>query len=341
MPRPTIQDVARAAGVSKSTVSRVLNGVEDYVDANTRRQVEKAIAELEYRPNALARSLITKRSLAVGLLISDVANAFYHPVIHGVEQIAIEAGYDTFLCNTNYEVERGLHFIRSLMSKNVDGVLIMSSSVSDEWIAELARHNVPTVALDWKPNISEGPLGVIAVDFAAGIQQAVEHLVNLGHCRFVHVAGPLNLPTSLLRYEAFLRALAWHDIPAADVALLEGNLQFEGGQRVLTRLLELSPRPTAVFAANDLTALGLISGARERGLRIPDDLSVVGLDDIALADQSSPPLTTIRLPKLEIGRSAMQMLLTLMHSDGAACPVHEALVKSSFVERQSTAAPRN
>lgn len=338
--RPTIRDVARLAGVSHTTVSFVINAVPHIsISEATRRRVALAIAQLDYRPNALARSLVTKRSLAIGLLISDVANSFYHPVIQGVEHIAIMAGYDTFLCNTDYDIDRGLHFVRSLMSKNVDGVLIMSSSVSDAWIAELVAQQVPVVALDWEPTMTDEALGVIAVDFETGIRQAVDHLIELGHRRFAHVGGPLGLRTSRLRRDAFLAALGAHQIPAADVVVLEGNLQINGGQRALDELLALSPRPTAVFAANDLTALGLMWEARDRGLSIPDDLSIIGIDDIALASQTSPPLTTIGLPKREIGTLAMEMLLALMRDSAVAPAMHTATVVSALVKRHSTAAP--
>lgn len=336
MSRPTIADVAQAAGVSKSTVSRVLSGNVDYMRPQTRARVEQAIAELGYRPSRVARSLTSKRTYTAALLVSDVGNPFYPEVIHGVEDLALSHGYDVFLCNTNYNTARGLTFVRSLADKQVDGVLIMSSSMSDEWLAELARHAIPTVVLDWDLPNPPPTVGIIGVDYRPGIYAAVEHLLALGHTRFAHVSGPLHLRTSHLRRDAFLQALSGHGIDPDGVVTIEGNLRINGGRAALAQLLALPRPPTAVFAANDLTAMGLVRAARARGLRVPQDMSVVGLDDIWLVADMEPPLTTVALPRYEIGRIAMDMLLGLLQTPPAA-PYRQ--VQTWLVTRDSTAAP--
>jgi LacI family transcriptional regulator len=341
MPRAKIADVARVAKVSKSTVSRVLSGNTDYMRDETRERVLSAIAALNYRPSGVARSLVLKRTHTVGLLISDVGNPFYSEVIHGAEDVAIAHGYGLFLCNTNYDLQRGWVYIQSLADKQVDGVLILSSSMSDEWLLELARHQIPAVVVDW--NVRQAvasALHVITQDFETGIQEAADHLVGLGHRRLAHVSGPLDLETSRIRRDAFLKALAVNGIDSAQVQVVEGNLRTDGGRRALAQLLELPTRPTAVFAANDLTAIGIIWAVRDCGLRVPEDLSVVGLDNIQLATEITPALTTVALQRYELGSMCMQMLLDLRSSKHSCPETSHSEMVSHLVVRQSTAPPR-
>lgn len=342
MSRATIADVARIAKVSKSTVSRVLSGNTDYMRDETRERVLGTIAALNYRPSGVARSLVLKRTHTVGLLISDVGNPFYSDVIHGAEDVAIAHGYGLFLCNTNYDLQRGWAYIQSLADKQVDGVLIMSSSMSDEWLLELARHQIPTVVVDWNVRHAvTSAFHVITQDFETGIREAVDHLVGLGHRRLAHVSGPLDLETSRIRRDAFLNALAVNGIDPTQVQVVEGNLRTDGGRHALAQLLELPIRPTAVFAANDLTAIGIIWAVRDCGLRVPEDLSVVGLDNIQLAAEITPALTTVALQRYELGRMSMQMLLDL-RSPKQPRPERSSHseMASHLVIRQSTAPPR-
>lgn len=340
MSRSTIADVAQLAGVSKSTVSRVLSGNAEYMRDETRRRVEQAIAELGYRPSSVARSLVSKRTFTAGILVSDIANPFYPEVINGVEDVALGQNYNIFLCGTNYDLDRGMTFVRLLIDRQVDGVLIMSSTMSDEWVRELARHNVPVVVLDWQPRDITGTVGAIGVDFEPGIRAAIDHLVSLGHTRIAHISGPPHLQTSHLRQEAFLRATAAHNLDSQNMTIIEGDLRIDGGKRALAHLLRLPERPTAVFAANDLMAMGLVRAARANGLRVPHDLSVIGLDNIWLIKDMEPPLTTVALPRYEIGQLAMHMLLDLLNEPQIGQPVYRRQVATHLVIRQSTVAPR-
>jgi DNA-binding LacI/PurR family transcriptional regulator len=251
-------------------------------------------------------------------------------------------GYNTFLCNTSYDLDCGLQFIQSLVDKQVDGVLFMSSNLSPAWLLELEKRHIPSVVLDWEVQAAGEFLSTIQLDFDTGINAAVDHLVELGHKRFAHVSGQLNLWTSRVRRDIFLNALQKHGVDPAEVAVVEGNYLIDGGQRALTELLLAVQRPTAIFAANDLTALGIIWAARDHGLRVPEDLSVVGLDNIDLAAQIVPQLTTIALPRHKIGEQAMNMLIELLdvskesHLQSTA---RTQVIKSSLVIRQSTAQP--
>ena len=334
MPIPTIDDVAHAAGVSKATVSRVLGGRFAHIRPETRRRVEEAIDALGYRPSAVARSLSSRRTFAVGMLISDVANPFYGEVIHGVEDTAIGRGYNVLLANTNYDSARGLALTRSLVDRRADGVLIMSSSVSDDWLDELVVSNTAGVVLDWAGRRMPG-VSTIEVNFAPGIVAAAEHLLTLGHKRLAHVAGPLNLKTSRDRRDAFLSGLATGGIRPEDVLVATADLTIDGGRKAWRLLSEQRHAPTAVFCANDLMALGVLSAARKDGLRVPGDLSIVGLDDIWLASQFDPPLTTVALPRYEIGVLAMEMLLNLLSGQEP----ERRVVETSLVMRKSTGRP--
>jgi LacI family transcriptional regulator len=342
MSRPTIADVAQQAGVSKATVSRVLSGRAEYMRDSTRQRVEQAIELLNYRPSSVARSLTSKRTHTAGILISDVGNPFYPEVIHGLEDTAFQDGYDVFLCNTNYDEARGMAFVRSLIDKRVDGVLIMSSSMSNDWLVELARNNVPAVVLDWDVYDTKGNLSLLRVDYQKGIQQAVDHLIELGHRQFVHVSGPGELRTTQLRQEAFLSALDGYGVPASDVLIIEGNLRIEGGRQAMDVIAEKGAGKTAVFCANDLMAMGILSEARAHNIQIPTDLSVIGLDDIWLATQTDPPLTSVALPRYQIGQMMMHLLFELLENprEKEAEPLY-AHVETGLTIRQSTApAPR-
>lgn len=335
MSRPTIADIARAAGVSKATVSRVLNNNYQYIRADTRQRVEQAIRESGFRPNRIARSLTLKRTLTAGVLISDIRNPFYPEVIQGVEDAALAAGYNVFLCNTNYDIERGTTFVRLLIDKGVDGALIMSSSTSDAWLDELLQNDIPVVILDWE-KARQKNLSLIGVDFQSGVAQAAQHLVALGHRRFGHVSGPLGLQTGRARRDAFVHALRDLGVPETHIRVVEGTMHIESG-RAAARVLFSQPQPpTAIFTANDLMALGVLAEARAQNLSIPHDVSLVGLDDIWIASQITPPLTTVALPRYEIGQLAMQSLLERLAAPQSEEERQPVQVKTQLVVREST-----
>jgi DNA-binding LacI/PurR family transcriptional regulator len=219
--------------------------------------------------------------------------------------------------------------------------LIASSSMSDEWLVELARHQIPAVVVDWNlRQVVSSSLHIITQEFETGIREAVDYLVGLGHKRLAHVSGPLELETSRIRCDAFLKALAMHGINPAQVQVVEGNLRTDGGRRAMAQLLALPTRPSAVFAANDLTAIGIVWAVRDHGLRVPEDISVVGLDDIQLAAEITPALTTVALQRYELGQTCMQKLLDLRSSQHLRPEISHSKTVSHLVVRQSTAPPR-
>ena len=276
MSRKTIADVARAAGVSKSTVSRVLGGKTRYMKAETRERVLQAINTLGYRPSVVARSLISKRTLTAGLLISDIGNPFYHEVIRGVEDVAVAHDYSIFFCNTNYDPARSKRHFHSLVDKQVDGVLFMASGDYSQWtLIEAARHSLPLVLVDW--SLAEVPpqalLSNITLDFESGIREAVAHLVSLGHRRIAHVSGPESLETARKRKEAFLAALQDYGLASTEALVIEGNLRVEGGRQALDAILNATPRPTAVLAAKISETRALEGATGKIPLLLLDDVS--------------------------------------------------------------------
>jgi DNA-binding LacI/PurR family transcriptional regulator len=338
----TIADVAAAAGVSPATVSRVLTGSSAPIRPDTREKVLKAVAALNFRPNAVARSLSGKRTYTVGVLVSDIGNPFYADVIKGVEDAGLPEGYNLFLGNTNFDLERGTTLMHSLIDRRVDGVVILFSRASADWLTLLNEQGIPASIVDPDPALPALEAVSVKVDFETGIRAAVDHLVELGHRRFAHVSGPLHLHTSLRRRDVFLEALEAHGIKAKQVACVEGDFHIEGGRLAAQRLFDRKAWPTAVFTANDLMAFGVMAEARDRDLRIPQDLSVIGLDDIWQAAHNSPPLTTVALPRYEIGFLAMGKLMALMkEGKGHRREPIEVKVETNLVLRQSTAAPRH
>jgi LacI family transcriptional regulator len=333
MKRVTIKDVALKSGVSKSTVSHVVNQTR-FVEDATKQKVLRAIRELNFRPSSIARSLVSQRTGTAGLLISDVGNPFYHDVILGVEEVAIANGYSIFLCNTGYDLSRGLEAIHSLVDRLVDGIMFMSSNMNIDMIKEVYANSIQSVVLDWGgTNVSE-MAATITIDFNIGICEAARHLVELGHERIAFAGGPSSLWTAKIRKQAFLEATTACQPTVKGIILSEGNLRIEGGYQAFEELSCLSPRPTAVIAANDLIALGIMWAARNAGYNLPEELSIIGLDDIDLASRVTPALTTIALPRYEIGRLAMNNLLALIREHSQ--PKNNQIVATRLIVREST-----
>lgn len=334
--RPTIADVARVAGVSKATVSRVLNETSPHIRAETRERVLHAVAALQYRPNSIARSMTIRRTRTVGLLVSDVGNPFYADVVNGFEDHAFEANYDVYICNVRYDIERGTRFIRSLIDKRVDGVVFMSTTMTPSWLDEMDSSSIPAVAVDSQYKRADSCTGSLEVDFQTGIRELVDYLWGLGHRRFAHLSGPLRLHTAMTRWLAFKEALIEHGVSPEDILLIEGNLMMESGRDALQVVMNASPRPTAVFAANDLTALGLLTAAGRHDIRIPADFSLCGLDDIGLAAEVE--LATVSLNPYQLGQQAMAMLLE--HLDGVrSLRDRTEYCVSQLIVRESIAPP--
>lgn len=320
----TIRDVAKAAGVSASTVSRALSNPE-IVDPETRERVTRIADALGYRPNRAAQGLITGRTGNLGLILPDLANPFFPSVVKAVQQRAHESDYQVFIADTDEEAQSELGLVRSL-SKQVDGVILCSPRMKPAELREAATY-VPVVLA----NRNAGDLTSVTVDSPGVMRSVVDHLVGLGHHDIGFVAGPRSSWSSRERLSALRKATS--EVGARLVGLGHFAPTFEGGRDAAPSLLTAGV--TAVVAYNDLCAIGLISALRERGVEVPRDMSVVGVDDIEMSAMLHPALTTVEMPKHELGRTAVEMLLTVL-ADPDARSRHAALA-TRLVVRDTTA----
>lgn len=328
-----MKDVAERAAVSVTTVSHVLNKTRHVAPA-TRRRVLEAIRELNYYQDAHARRLARGRSDFFGLIVSDIGNPFFPEIIKAFENAALEKSFDLLLCNTNYQPERTEAAVRKMIENKVRGVAVMTSEWGSALAEQLATHQVAVVFLDL------GSVGKymsnIRVDYSQGIYQAIDHLRSLGHKEFAFIAGPQTLRSAVTRHKAFIDALNQWGLPSDRT--VEGNHKVDGGIRAAQALLAHRPLPMAILCSNDLTAIGAMRALAEAGVRIPDDVSVVGFDDIDFARLAHPPLTTVNLSRDRLGKLAFEALHKMLRSkrhEGA-----EYVVETQLVIRQSTAPAR-
>lgn len=328
---PTIKDVAKRAGVGIATVSRTLHN-SSQLRPETAARVRRAIKALGYRPNTHAQSLASGRSHMLGLVVSDITNPFFPELVKGFEDVALRSGYDVFAASTNYDPSRTALCVHRMIERKLDGVAIMTSEIDPGLADSFARRKVPLVFLD-VGKVGKG-VSNIKIDYAHGIAQAVEHLHELGHRRIAFISGPVGLRSAWERREAFLRHLDGGGGSRRDALLIEGgNHKVDGGLRAMLRLLARKPHPTAVLTSNDLTAIGALRGIRQYGLRVPEDISVVGFDDIQMAEFTEPPLTTVRLLRTEVASLACDALLQLIRTPGMGS---ELRMSTSLVIRAST-----
>jgi LacI family transcriptional regulator len=326
-----IKEVAIKAKVSTATVSRTVNG-NPLVSSKTADKVWRAIRELGYYPNSHARTLVSGRSRILGLIISDIANPFFPELVKGFEDTAIVRDYNVMIANTGYDSSRMTIGVRRMIEHQVDGVAIMTSEVDHDLVDQLSRRGVPIVFLDVgtvKRRVSN-----IKVDYATGIREAIDHLYNLGHRSVAFISGPMKLKSARVRRTAFLKSLAARHMDSNESLIATGNHRVDGGQSCMEELLRLRRRPTAVLASNDLTAIGALRAIHAEGLQVPRDISLIGFDDIELSQYTDPPLTTVRLSREELGRSAFEALIN--NIEGVSDHGAELGVGTHLVLREST-----
>lgn len=332
---PTIYDVARLANISPSTVSRALSGTRR-VAAPTWRRIEEAVAALDYRPNSVARGLAARSTSTIAILLPDITVAFFPELVKQIQLAAEELGYTLFLCNTQDDPDREIAYLDALRRKQVDGLLLVGLAVR---VRELARlvEGVPVVCLD--PDVNLPGASVVQINNEKGARTAMEHLLGLGHRHIAHIAGLPGRSATRERMAGYRKSLRAAGI-LPDPALVEaGDFTELGGYRAGRRLLDRGAQFTAVFAANDQSAIGAMTAFRERGLEMPGALSVVGFDDIRMAAHTVPPLTTIREPAKEIGRRATELLAEMIRGGSEGAPVRVRF-DGELVVRRSSAPPR-
>lgn len=331
----TIYDVARAANVTAATVSNVITG-KGAVGAKTRHRVEQAIADLGYKPNMLARSLATRQTFTIALILPNIANPFYPEIALEVEYTARESGYSLFLCNTCNDEAVGRTYLEQLASRQVDGVLVMPGGLGLEDLAATMRGGLQVVLCDWEEQDELPALPMVGVDFFQAGSLAANHLLSLGHRR-VGVVADCAVPHTrhTERVAGFAATFAAAGIPWNPALLIAGDSSIASGWAAAQRFMRLPDRPTALFCTNDLMALGAVEGALALGVPVPEDLSVVGVDDIEISAHTNPPLSTVAIPKRQIAAAATALLLRWLHT-GAAPASESILFPPSLVARASS-----
>lgn len=329
-----IVQVARRAGVSPATVSRVTNGRSTVAKHLTKR-VWQAIRELGYTPNPQARALVSGRSRVLGLLVSEITNPFFPELMQSFEDVAGEHDFEVMVGSTNCNLERARIFVRRLVQRRVEGVAVMTFRTESHILDELLAEDVPLVTIDVSADARRSL--VLEVDYAQGIDQAVQHLAILGHRRIGFASGPMPHLTNLRRRDAFVCSAKKIGLSAQNAPIFIGNHTFEGGTQAALHFLELNPRPTAILCSNDMMAVGVLRVMAERGIRVPHDMSVIGFDDIHLAEFVNPPLTTVRMSRQELARAAFRGLEQLWAGSADHSPIR---VGTTLVVRQSADSPK-
>ncbi len=327
----SIKDVARRAGVSIATVSHVLNGTRG-TRPDTRERVQTAIQELGYSQNQAARNLAMGRSTLLGLIISDIRNPFFPDITAAFQDQALLHNMEALVMNTNYDAQRTLNSVKRLIGLQVPAMAILTSQIDPGVMDMLSDSGVAAVYLDL--GRVDRLISNILLDYEHGIAEALEHLISLGHRQIAYIGGPPHLHSAQQRKKAFLERAGQMGIDSSMIS--DADFTVKGGYFATAKLLN-GRNPTAILCGNDLTAIGVLHRAYDGGLRVPQDLSVVGFDDILIAEYAQPALTTVSVPRSEIGKTAFQALWNMMREPEAGG--REYRVGTRLVARESSAQP--
>lgn len=334
----TLRDVAREAGVSTMTVSRVMNN-KDHISQTTRERVLQVCERLGYRPNQFARSLVTRKTGFFGIVVPDIGNPFFGDLVRAAGGVARDRGFSMLLGDTSGDIAIEQEYLDAFRNRLCDALVLVAPRVPDEVIRELNRE-VPLVLVD--RSIDDPDIATVALDNSSGARSAVEHLIALGHRRIGLIKGPENVPNAHLRYRGWYNALRSAELEPVPELVYQGEFDRETGGRAFDVFAALPEPITAVFASNDLMAYGFVQAARSAGYNVPEDISVVGFDDIFLSKLMYPALTTVRYPIVEMGAAAIERLLDSIGSPGTESSGGAAddVLKHELIIRESTAPPR-
>ncbi|UWZ84127.1 LacI family DNA-binding transcriptional regulator [Occallatibacter riparius] len=328
-----IHTVAKRANVSIATVSRTVNRVPT-VNPKLAKRVWEAIDELGYFPNTQARALGSGRSGLLGLIVSEITNPFFPELIQGFEDVAVENGYEILVSSTNYDPKKMELCIRRMLERKVEGVAVMTFGIEQPLYEQLAHRNIPLVLVDAGPD--RPGISLLKVDYQHGIRQAVQHLAALGHRKLGFITGPRGLHSAESRLLAFTKSIAECGISQMSDWIVTGDHTLEGGVTAMEKILAAPDQPTAIMCSNDMTALGVLHKAYRAGLQVPQDLSVIGFDDIHMARVMIPPLTSIQMSRMELARAAVSALRG--HVEGSQ--LREYKIDTQLVVRESTSYPK-
>jgi DNA-binding LacI/PurR family transcriptional regulator len=328
----SIKDIAEAAGVHYSTVSRALHGVP-LVKKETAARIRRIADEAGFTVSAVARSLATQKTRMIGVVVTVITDPFHHEMISGLDEVADRNGYSVILADSQADPEREVRVVRTFNSRRVDAIVVMSSRVGARYISLLSERRIPIVLINNQRR--DQYVHSVTIDNVRASFEAVRHLIELGHKRIAYLGNQLGVYSDPERFSGYRQALAESDIPFQPELVVHGDHTPEGGERSTRKLLALKNRPTAIFCYNDMLALGALHALRGKA-KVPEDMSVVGFDDLFFAPYLDPPLTTIRQPKKEMGRMAMELVLNLLAGKEMGKTIH---VDGELIVRKSTAPP--
>ncbi|NQT60855.1 MAG: LacI family DNA-binding transcriptional regulator [Bacteroidetes bacterium] len=312
--KATIKDIAKVAGISYSSVSRALNGLKG-VSEETRQQVRKIAEEMEYTPNAVARGLVQKQTGTLGLIIPDITNPFYPELARGVEERASAAGYNTFFCNTNYDLKKEESYIQNLLEKRVDGIILAPISGQSNILEQRKRMPVPCVYLGNAPENTK--YSFVITDNIRGGYLAARTLIEKDYHRIGFISGINSGYTNDGRYLGFAEAMKRYDLELNLNYVRQETWRLKSGYENICKMIDSGDYPEAVIAGNDLIAMGILQGIKEKGLRVPEDIAIIGFDDIPNASWPEINLTTIKQPKIRMGEAAVEVLLELFQEESS------------------------
>lgn len=338
MQHVSIKDIARAAKVSHPTVSRALSN-SPLVKGETAKRIRQIAASLGYRPSAIARSLATKRTKTIGVVVTSIADPFIADVVSGVEEAANDHGYSVFLANSNANPDREVKVVHSFHERRVDGILVTASRVGALYVPLLSQLKVPIVLINNQhPDETDEFIYSVTIDNIKASTEVMRHLIGLGHKRIAYIGDRGGFQSDIERLAGYKQALAFAKYPFLPELVVHGDGKPEGGGQAMERLLALPNPPTAVFCYNDMSALGALRALHSHGIKVPQELSLVGFDDLAIASYTSPLLTTVSQPKQQMGRMAMEIMIKLLSRIDSKTNIK---VEGKLIIRDSTAPPKS
>lgn len=329
----TIRDIAKRAGVSVATVSHVINNTR-FVSEELRQKVQKVMEELDYHPNLVAGSLRKKKTSTIGLIVPDNSNPVFADLSRAIEDIGFSLGYSVILCNSAYNLDKEIKYIRVLRSKRVDGLIIIPTTIEAIYINQLVDAGLPVVIVD--RTISDAKTDSVLLDNYHGVYDATKYLINLGHKIIAYIDRPFDLPHSLDRLRGHRKALEENGIKFREELVVRGGFNYEGGAEAMQKLLMRKSIPTAVIAFNDISAIGAIRAIKDNGLEVPRDISVIGFDDIPQSSFVVPRLTTVHFPKYKMAEAAFDLLKKKLEGTSTDQRA-EIVLPLRLVVRESTA----
>ena len=338
MQQVSIKDIARAANVSHPTVSRALSH-SPLVRGETAERIRLIAASLGYRPSAIARSLASNKTNTIGVVVTSIADPFIADVVSGIEETANDHGYSVFLANSNANPDREVKVVHSFHERRVDGIIVTASRVGALYVPLLSGLKVPIVLINNQhPDAPDEFIYSVMIDNLKASIQVMEHLIGLGHRRIAYIGDKAGFQSDTERLAGYRQGLAFAGYPLLPELVVHGDGKPEGGRQAMEKLLSLPTPPTAVFCYNDMSALGALRALYGHGIKVPDDISLVGFDDLAIASYTSPLLTTVGQPKQQMGRMAMETMLKLISGVDTKANIK---VEGELIIRESTAPPKS